>query len=402
MIKGQTSLAQGILTALMLAAGLVVAQEPSRKEAAETNKPTSDHRAGVGKGIFTKYPGNLRRVPEHAKQNPLVTGIEAKIVWAELEPKKGQYAWNLIDEFLAECRQYGKQAAFKFWTVSGKVMNDGQLARGRGKAGADVVYQNTDTPAWLFDDPEVKRLGGIITPKGKLPYYPVFWDPAYQRHLEEFIAAFAKRYDGDPRLEYIRIGGWQILTNEPSFYGGASEFLVDQLLENGMDVRGMEKNLKKMRNLPGDSPYSKAVLQMMDIWFKHFRKTRLGVTVHEPQEKATFEDVQMQSALAHKALIMNTGLNEGDKTEMRRLYRTAHDQGCKVGWGDLTHVGEHLDRSKLAAKGHSLWMEIVQQAAGSDTDRAYRPAARISYLILNAEGLEDPQAAKWIVEHLTE
>jgi len=360
-------------------------------------------RTGVGKGIFTKFPGNLKRVPDHAKQNSYVTGIEAKIVWAELEPAKGKYAWHLIDEFLAECQRSGKQAAFKFWTVSGKVMSDGQLARGRGKAGPNVVFENTDTPAWLFADPQVRRLGGIATPKGKLPYYPVFWDSAYQRHLEEFIAAFARRYDGNSRIEYIRIGGWQILTNEPSFYGGASEFLVDQLLANGMDVRGMEKDLKKMRNLPGNSPYSKAVLQMMDIWFKHFKQTCLGVTVHPPKEKGSFEDVQMQSALGHKALIMNTGLNEGDKTEMRQLYRTAHDQhGCKVGWGDLTHVGQHLSRQQLAAKGHSLWMEIAKQAVGSDADEAYKPAAKISYLILNSEALADEEATKWLVEHLVE
>ena len=111
----------------------------------------------------------------------------------------------------------------------------------------------------------------------------------------------------------------------------------------------------------------------------------------------------MQSALAHKALIMNTGLNEGDKTEMRQLYRSAHDQhGCKVGWGDLTHVGEHLDRQELTAKGHSLWMEIAKQAVGSDADQAYQPAAKISYLIFNSEGLADEEAAKWLAEHLVE
>ncbi|MCK5641848.1 MAG: hypothetical protein KAJ19_13680 [Gammaproteobacteria bacterium] len=92
-----------------------------------------------GKCILTKFPGNQKRVPEHAKDNPYVGGIEAKIVWAELEPEKGEYAWHLIDDFLEECARYDLKTAFKFWTVSGKVMNDSQLAKGKGRAGADVV-----------------------------------------------------------------------------------------------------------------------------------------------------------------------------------------------------------------------------------------------------------------------
>ncbi|UCC96674.1 MAG: beta-galactosidase [Phycisphaerales bacterium] len=360
-----------------------------------------DGRAGIGKCIFTKFPGNKKHVPEHAKGNPYVGGIEAKITWAELEPEKGKYAWEKIDDFLSECAKYDLQAAFKFWTVSGKVMSDGQLAKGKGRAGPDVVYRNTDTPPWLFQDPSVKKLGGFMTPKGRLPYYPVFRDKAYQKHLEEFIVAFARRYDGHPRIEYIRIGGWQILTNEPSFYGGASEFLVDQLLEQGMDVRGKEKDLKIMRNLPGDSPYSIAVLDMMDIWYRHFKKTRLGVTVHPSKEQGSFEDVQMKHAFEKKALIVNTGLNEADKSSMRQLYRQAYEKhGCKVGWGDLTHVGRHGKERELQKKGISLWREIARQAVGSDIDPQYTPASKISYVIFSSTALKDVEATKWLYEHL--
>jgi hypothetical protein len=240
-----------------------------------------------------------------------------------------------------------------------------------------------------------------MTPKGLLPYYPVFWDKAYQRHLEEFITAFAERYDGHPRIEYIRIGGWQILTNEPSFYGGASEFLVDQLLEHGMDVRGKEKDLKIMRNLAGDSPYSIAVLDMMDIWYKHFKKTRLGVTVHPSKEQGSFEDVQMKHAFEKQALIVNTGLNEADKTDMRQLYRQAYERhGCKVGWGDLTRAGRHGRENELQRKGISLWMEVARQAVGSDTDPQYAPASKISYVIFSTTALQDTEATKWLYEHL--
>jgi hypothetical protein len=362
-----------------------------------------DGRVGPGKGIFVTGPRNMVVFPDAAKRNPLVAGFQYSVSWAELEPRKGQYDWAPIDRILKECAACGKQAAFKFSMVGGKVMSDSQLARGKGRAGEDVERDNDVTPAWLFDDPQVKRLGGIKSPKGAIPLYPVFWDPAYQKHLEEFLAAMAKRYDGNPRIEYIRMAGWQVGTNEPSFYGGASEFLAEQLAREGMKVDAEARKKGLMRGLPGDGPYARAVLAMIDLWRKHFTKTRLAATIHFSKEKGSFEEALMEHCLANRIMIMNTGLNESDHAESRRQYREVHDKrGVKVAWGGITHMGTKLSAEALAAKGRSLRMEAVIQGIGDDAQTAYAPASRASYLVLGLDFLEDAEAVRWAQAHLAD
>jgi len=372
----------------------------------ETPNPTQDGRAGLGRGIFVTARGNRMVVPDEIKNNPYATGVQAGIVWAELEPTKVKYAWERIENFLVELDKYGKKGAFKFVSAAGKVMSDSQLARGKGRAGPDVVHKNFGTPEWLWNDPDVKRLGGISTPKGKIPYYPVYWDPAYQKHLEEFIAAFAKRFDGDARIEYIRMGGWQIGTNEPSFYGGASEFIVEQLAEHGMDTSRFKgkRNLLRggpVRGLSNKSLYARAVKDLIDIWYKHFKKTRLAATIHFSKQEGSFEEAMMKHCFSKKTTILNTGLNEKDKSDIRKEYREAHDKyGCKVGWGGITHIGQFSDEAELAKRGRTVKYEAILQGIGDDDNPEYAPASRVSYLVFGTNFLEDKEAVKWASEHL--
>ncbi|MCX7015303.1 MAG: beta-galactosidase [Candidatus Sumerlaeota bacterium] len=371
--------------------------------AAERPSTTPTARSLPGKGVFVTGKREMFDFPDEVKKDPLVAGFQVSLGWSDLEPEKGRYEWSQIDQLLADCEKWNKQAAFKFMTVGGKVMSDGQLSKGKGKAGPDVEGRNTTTPAWLFDDPAVKRFGGIPTPKGKLPLYPVFWDPAYQKHLEDFIAAFAQRYNGNPRIEYIRMGGWQVGTNEPSFYGGASEFLLDQFAAEGMKIPA-DKNMKEaIRGLAGDSPYSKAVISMIDIWRKHFTKTPLAATIHFSKEAGSFEEAMMSHCFANHIMIMNTGLNESDHTESRTAYREARDQhGCKVGWGGITHIGTKLSKEELEKRGHSLRLEAVMQGIGDDNLPGYAPASKVSYLVFGFDFTEDAEAMKWAAEHLVE
>ena len=362
-----------------------------------------DGRCGLGKGIFVTLAGNRMGVPDEVKDSPHAAGVQAGLTWAQLEPKKGQYNWDEVESFLAELDKCGKKGAFKFVSVAGKVMSESQLARGKGRAGPEVAFVNSGTPQWLWDDPNVKRLGGIATPKGWLPYYPVYWDPAYQRHLEEFIEAFARRYDGDKRIEYIRMGGWQVGTNEPSFYGGASEFIVDQLAAHGMDTSSLGDERKISRALTDKSLYAVAVRDMIDIWYKHFTKTRLSATIHFSKDEGSFEEAMMKHCFDRKTTILNTGLNEKDKSEARTEYRAAHDRyGCKVGWGGITHIGQFLDEQELSAKGRTVKFEAIVQGIGDDDNPQYAPASKVSYLVFGIDFLTDQKAVKWASEHLVQ
>jgi len=384
----------------LVCAGAVAGQTDNPP--ARNDTPTSDGRAGAGKGIFVTGPRAMTIFPDSARNNPYVAGFQLNLGWAELEPEKGKYDWSRIDQLISDCRKRNKKAAFKFGTVGGKVMSDGQLSYHKKQADENDTNENTVTPAWLFKDPAVKRLGGFKTPKGMVPLYPVFWDPAYQKHLEEFIAAMAQRYDGCPELEYIRMGGWQVGTNEPSFYGGATGFLAAQLAEQGMALSAADKKKDTIRGLAGDSPYSKAVIAMIDLWLKHFKKTRLASTIHFSKEAGSFEEAMMSHCFKNRIAIMNTGLNEGDHAEPRKEYREAHDKyGCKVAWGGITHLGSKRAASELPA-GHTVRMEAVMQGIGDDANPAYAPASRVSYLVTGFDFAEEAATAKWACEHLSQ
>lgn len=398
-----------LASVLMLASISIAKEQPAAagkqaKSVAHESASTAvapDGRVGLGKGLMVTGSRAMVVFPEAVTRNPLVTGFQIPVDWAETEPHKGKCDWSKIDRLLAECEKYGKQAAFKFTMVGGKVMTDGQMATHGKTADEDSERGNSGTPGWLFDDPKIKRLGGMRSPKGRIPLYPVFWDPAYQKHLEGYITALAARYDGNPRIEYIRMAGWQVGTNEPSFYGGASEFLVDQLAAQGMPKvpEGNKKDL--IRGLPGDGPYAKAVISMIDLWRKHFTKTRLAATIHFSKEKGSFEEAMMEHCLKNKIMIMNTGLNESDHVESRKQYREAHDQhGCKVAWGGITHLGSKRSRVDLEKTGHSLREEAVMQGIGDDGLPGYAPASKVSYLVFGFDFAEDRQAMQWAAEHL--
>jgi hypothetical protein len=363
--------------------------------------PAADGRAGLGKGIMINISTGRGVIPgafEQVKACPDVAGVQVSLSWADLEPEKGKHRWGEIDRLLDQYGKIGKQVALKFTAVSGKVMSDSQLAKGKGRAGADVEHRNEATPAWLFDDPHVRRFGGFATPKGKVPLYPVFWDKGYQKHLGDFLAVMARRYDGDPRIEYIRMGGWQVGTNEPSFYGGATEYLREQLAAQGEPLPAGRK-----AHLPANSRYSEAVTALIDLWHANFKKTRLAATIHFPKEDAdrgSFEQVMNDHCAKYRVTILNTGLNERDKTETRKAYRAWHDsQRCKVGWGGITHLGWEGNRP-AQQRPPDLLEQAFRQGIGDDGAPQLSPASRVSYLVMGLDSLREAKALAWASQRL--
>ena len=79
----------------------------------------------------------------------------------------------------------------------------------------------------------------------------------------------------------------------------------------------------------------------MNLWDNAFSKTQLAFTFHGTDQNSYEEDAN-NGAIQHKFMMFNTGLNERNKTEMRERYSGWRlNYGVKVGWADLTHVGEN-------------------------------------------------------------
>jgi hypothetical protein len=120
-----------------------------------------------------------------------------RVNWADLEPREGDYRWDLWEP------------AMRFWTGTGKRIALSVMcanAHSRGK---------WCTPQWVADagakgydylrEGDEYNVGAPIT-----RWEPDYADPVFLEKLERFVAAFAVRYDGNPQIEFIDIRSYGI------------------------------------------------------------------------------------------------------------------------------------------------------------------------------------------------
>lgn len=119
---------------------------------------------------------------------PGVSTVYLRLPWAYLEPEEGKYNWAILDTPAQRWIAKGKRIALRL-TCSENWM----------------TYA---TPQW------VKEAGAKGTfyqyGKGRVEssnsWDPFFDDPVFISKLDAFLAAYAKRYDGNPNVEFIDIG----------------------------------------------------------------------------------------------------------------------------------------------------------------------------------------------------
>ena len=127
----------------------------------------------VGPTRFKPFGGNRKN-----ERYPDTTIAYCRWIWAEIEPEKGKYRWDIIDGALEAARVRGQ-------TLQVRIQ----------------PYIREDVPAWYYD------MGGIVgrTPGKSGRPEPDLNHPAYLKHWGGFIRAFGKRYDGHPDLESFDI-----------------------------------------------------------------------------------------------------------------------------------------------------------------------------------------------------
>lgn len=329
---------------------------------------------------------------EQIRIAPWLSGVEIALTWTRLEPQKDQYQWAEIDAYLAAYEAIGRRVAFKFISVGGEVESDDPLD-------PDHVYINEATPQWVMDEPNARTIGLLQTPQGFLAQYPVYWDEVYLTHLKDFIADFGARYGQDPRIEYFRMGGWQVSTNEPNFYAAAAFYMRDQIAANGMTVEFGDGGSGGAILVPG-TPYESAIHQLIESYRQNFGVIPLSATIKLGSPDSLF--TAMNIYVSERALgMVNTGLNEGDKTDLRAVLRGWHDNfGCRVGWGGITNLGTALTQAELDALGHTVWEEAMHQAVGIDGDPRCAPASRSGYVVVSIPALLDVPALQWAATRL--
>lgn len=354
-----------------------------------------------GKGIFAhvRRTGNTKPVTKDQidmwVKNPYIAGTQLSYSWVELEPKEGEYRWDIIERDMEPWAQEGKKCWIEVMT-----------ANKRDKIG------KRGTPDWVFEK-GVPKVQVKDTAR-----YPVFWDQKYIELWGNFIRAFAKKFDGDPRIEFVSIGGYSNGT-EPNLSAWDNKRLMGQWRRFGFDdftVTGiyLNKAIKPILKIKGDA----------------FRKTPVAQAIHV---KTDFDWALNKFAASKKFILLSNVLNVKVGVKTRQMWRNLREElDTKVGyaeWGGAagretnpTNIKLKKERKQALKEGRkpenihkssdqstmAKLMDVYRAAIGDDSDQKLRPYSRISYLPLGkhipaVETEKEWQAAlKWAWEHLDE
>ncbi|WCJ58624.1 beta-galactosidase [Fontisphaera persica] len=153
--------------------------------------------ANPHKGWYHHYPDNHINKYQVTNDQDLLTfpGMDhlyIRLAWAYLEPEEGRFQWEVIDRLIEKWTRHGLGIAFR---ISCK------------ETSTDRPEQQYATPRWVK---EAGARGGYywdgkeVGPDG--PWEPDFGDPIFLAKLENFLRAFAARYDQQPWLRYVDVG----------------------------------------------------------------------------------------------------------------------------------------------------------------------------------------------------
>jgi hypothetical protein len=134
----------------------------------------------------------------HNPDHPFSTVAYLRWYWDTIEPKDGQYRWDIIDGALATARERGQ-------TLGIRVMCHDHESK-------------HDVPGWFRN----KGAKGAVTNVGRgenMTYWlPDYTDPLYIKYWTRITAELAARYDGHRDLEFVdcaSIGPWGEWSTRP-------------------------------------------------------------------------------------------------------------------------------------------------------------------------------------------
>ncbi len=180
----------------MVASALAVAMVSLAANGA-TVRPVDDGRALVNPGMgwtmhyYSNVPSNYGSTIEPGDAMEWFPGCSVcylRIPWAYLEPEEGKFNWAALDTPAQRWIERGGQIAFRI-TCS-------------------ESWLEYATPKWVFDAGAKGlrwRWGKGPDEKGNL-VDPDFVDPVFLAKLENFLKAFARRYDGRGEVAFMDIG----------------------------------------------------------------------------------------------------------------------------------------------------------------------------------------------------
>ena len=136
-----------------------------RAASATASDATSSEGATAATGVYLIWGSDAE-----AAEMPYVRGGQIRLDWARIEPTRGVFAWNDLDEELAFYHQAGKPT---------------------------TVQVNSDRkPAWIYDQ-GIARCGSYAR-KNETFDIPQYWNPTYPTLMQEMLQALAAKLRSSP------------------------------------------------------------------------------------------------------------------------------------------------------------------------------------------------------------
>jgi len=172
-------------------------------------KPFDGPLANPHKGFTVPTEGTWVFVPEfeygpygslNNRAWDLVTYGSGYQKWNKLNPAKDVYDWTELDKLLDALAEHNMGYALRVLPYSPSFVK-----------GDDTPEEDYDwTPKFVYEM-GAKKITATVQWNGYRATVPVWDDPIYLQAAKDFGTALAKKYDGDPRIEYIDIrsfGEW--------------------------------------------------------------------------------------------------------------------------------------------------------------------------------------------------
>jgi hypothetical protein len=121
---------------------------------------------------------------------PGLSTIYLRVPWSFLEPKEGEFNWSLFDTPAQRWQAKGKKIAMRV-TCSESWLRYAtpQWVQAAGAKGLDFEFGKGPRPGGPLWDPD-------------------YLDPVFLAKLDRFLAAMARRYDGNPNVAFIDVGSF--------------------------------------------------------------------------------------------------------------------------------------------------------------------------------------------------
>jgi len=138
-------------------------------------------------GIYI-LPAGGKGIDNEAAGASFVTGYSIRVAWKALEPVKGQYNWQPVDNIIELAKKNGKYVTLR-------------------------VLAGIDSPKWIMDDPNMPKLKFISRNPNQEKYFnkpvvlPKLWENSYLKEYYTFLEVIAKRYSNEPLLYWVAVSG---------------------------------------------------------------------------------------------------------------------------------------------------------------------------------------------------